>query len=221
MHFAFPSHSGGDVDNAWVVVYSLFMIFWSAVRVHVPDPELPIHGYHVIRYHTEMYQSTARGKIWEQYRFSFQYKLYQRALPDFSACGTPNMAIAAKPCSFMHGARVSSTALRKKQLVSVTPGLMAALALSSPQLFIKFWERQSAELSLNWGITVDEAPEDTIRKVVFCCFGLSLKIICPLTVFPPLSMLVFLAWRLGLFFPQPDVGVRCRKVQQMPKGADL
>jgi hypothetical protein len=62
----------------------------------------------------------------------------------------------------------------QKQLVSVMPGLKATMAHLSPQLFIKFWERQSAELSLNWGITVDEAPEDTIRKVVFCCFGLSL-----------------------------------------------
>jgi hypothetical protein len=57
------------------------------------NPKLPLHGYHVIRYHIKMYQSVTRAKIWEQSRFGFQYKIYQIALPDFFVCGTPNRAI--------------------------------------------------------------------------------------------------------------------------------
>jgi hypothetical protein len=51
-----------------------------------PDPELPLHGYYVTRYHTEMYESTAREKSGRKYSFCFQYKIPE-SLPPFSGPG--------------------------------------------------------------------------------------------------------------------------------------
>jgi hypothetical protein len=47
-----------------------------------------------LRYHAKMYQSTARTKIWEQYRFSFQVRNELLSAPRFSARGTPDRAIS-------------------------------------------------------------------------------------------------------------------------------
>jgi hypothetical protein len=49
----------------------------------------PLHGDYVIRYScTGCTEVPHAQKIWESFHFSFQYKLYQRRFPDFSACGT-------------------------------------------------------------------------------------------------------------------------------------
>jgi hypothetical protein len=51
----------------------------------LPDPELPLHGYYVIRYHTKMYfrHPVAREKSGRHFHLSCQSKMYHRALPAF------------------------------------------------------------------------------------------------------------------------------------------
>lgn len=31
------------------------------------------------------------------------------------------------------------------------------------QLFVKFWERESSQWALTWGIAMDDTPEETVR----------------------------------------------------------